>query len=155
MQWAVHSQIPKMTKTPVLRALAPDSAEIKPNPFDDLPIDIAMMIASYLSTREVLFLSLASPATSHKLDLAEFWKYKVRRDMPWFWELDVEKVEDLVNWRGAYFDLRDRAIWGSGNMQLGLVNRKRIWKICEGLAERYLERRAELRLLEVSSESEE
>ena len=143
-QWTGDSKSASTTKTPLLQALTPDFKARVSNPFETLPIDIAVLVALHLDTREVLKLSLASSVTSLKLDLAKFWKIKLRRDIPWVWELIEGDVVENINWREAYFDVWDRCNWDASNRDLGLVNRKTIWRTCEKLVPKFLEKRAEI-----------
>ena len=152
-QWTEDSRSASATKTPLLQALAPDFKARVSNSFEALPIDIAVLIALHLDTRDVLKMSLASSVTSLKLDLAKFWKIKLRRDIPWIWELTEGHVVDGVNWREAYFDIWDRCNWNASNRDLGLVNRKIIWRTCEKLVPKFLEKRAEIIEREMREES--
>jgi len=113
------------------------SRSMDSNPFELLPVDVILGIADMLSIREIFFLSAASPATSHKLNNSEFWKRRIHKDMPWFWDLSLINVVDERTWRRVYFDLWDKCIYASQRRVLGLVNRKRIWNLCLPIAKSY------------------
>ena len=113
------------------------SSNLASNPFELLPLDVVLGISDLLSIREILFLSLASPATFHKLNHSEFWKRRILKDMPWLWDCHLIKVPDQGTWRSVYFDLWNKCIYESQSRILGLVNRKRIWNLCLPIAEAY------------------
>ena len=134
--WQRSANPEVLEKNPMYQAYSFDRAALCSNRFDGLPIDLVLDITDYLTRREVYLLTIASPTTSLKLDLF-FWRRRIKRDMPWLWDLDVDALPDRLNWRHVYHDLWDRCISDSQSRVLGLVNRKKIWHKCLALAETY------------------
>ena len=66
--------------------------------------------------------------------------------MPWLWDLELEDASSNTNWRRLYFDLKGMGSYDSQTRVLGLVNRKRIWRICLPIAQKIVEREKLARL---------
>ncbi|KAL8801841.1 MAG: hypothetical protein Q9182_004191 [Xanthomendoza sp. 2 TL-2023] len=68
-----------------------------------------------------------------------FWKNRIRTDMPWLWDLNLDCNMSYTNvdWRQIYLDMHRRSTFGSSDAILGLVNRRRIWKVFNQLAVNY------------------
>lgn len=67
------------------------------------------------------------------------WRERVQSDMPWLYDLpQLHAREDaIIDWAQVYTDLVDKGRNESDARILGLVNRKRIWKLCEQIASLY------------------
>ena len=105
------------------------------DPFVILSLDSVLDILDLLSIREVLLLSIASVVVSRSLQISDFWRRRVTKDMPWFWDLDYDDSDSNTDWRKVYFDLWRMCVYEYRDRELGLVNRKRIWNISLGLME--------------------
>lgn len=68
-----------------------------------------------------------------------YWESQMKADMPWLWDLPFDDLESCVNlnWHQIYRNLDRMATFGSPDAILGLVNRRRIWKVCNQLAVMY------------------
>lgn len=69
-----------------------------------------------------------------------FWRPRVRRDMPWIYELaslESSMLSKTVDWKAAYKLLDEKSRLFGKSSVLGLANRRRMWKICETIAQVY------------------
>ena len=105
-------------------------------PFSILPLDCILAILDFLSSREVLLLSLAFSVVAQRLRHSDFWRRKASVDMPWLWELNSDIAPKDADWQSVYFDLWNICNYRHQTRLLGLVNRKRIWKICSSIVDR-------------------
>ncbi|KAL1632887.1 hypothetical protein SLS58_011280 [Diplodia intermedia] len=125
------------------------AARIAHDPFAEIPYDILYKILCLLPLDSLMSLANASwPVHVNLLSNHGFWKQLIRRSMPWFFELhelmeDSRLVEDC-DYRKLFLwleqETRPRG-WMDGPF-LAVANRRRIWAVCEQLAERYHERLA-------------
>ena len=124
----------------MLQAYSLDTSPMAESMLAKLPLDLVIDITDYLTRREVYFLSIASPATSRKLDQFAFWRRRIKRSMPWLWDLDPDALPDDLNWRYVYHDLQEKCTYSSLRRVLCLVNRKSLWDSYLSLAEIYRRR---------------
>ena len=142
-RWPLKGDADSFQTNPVVRNCAShqvrDYSRPSTDPFARLFLDNMLDILDLLTIREVLLLSIASPCVSQMLDKSAFWKRRIARDMPWLWELTLDDASSNTNWRRLYFDLLNMCNYNAQTRDLGLVNRKRIWKICLPIARSYLQ----------------
>lgn len=116
------------------------------DPFQKLPPEILFSIMRHLDLPSINRLREASRQAS-QLELSNgFWRSRLLRDMPWLYDLnwahntptpgDVHGL-DAADWTKIYRDLYLASNSGGKNKVHGLVNRRRIWGICEQIAALY------------------
>ena len=113
--------------------------------FDKLPNELRLEILNLLPTASALALKAASWAM---LTTPLSWQQKLASDMPWLWEfrdleVDICKSQKL-NERlyQVKSELEDRSRYKKDTVDEipGLVNRRRIWGVCESIRSLYLEK---------------
>lgn len=124
------------------------------DPFKCLPAELLVQILSYVPTKSILPLQLASPVMRYTGFTLDFWRDRFAQDLPWFWDLpigfngsaftaDDRAKASRVDWAKTYCELKE-ASYLSGvqprdrNLRLGISNRRRIWNVCRQLVEPYL-----------------
>ncbi|PGH27250.1 hypothetical protein AJ80_00960 [Polytolypa hystricis UAMH7299] len=109
------------------------------DPFRGLPFDILHNILIYLPGHSIRAFRKASWFVHDSTRFNSFWKRLIMKEMSWFWEL-----HELINepW-ASELDLKKLFIWidkkttldyGMEGLFMGVVNRRRIWGVCEQLA---------------------
>lgn len=118
--------------------------------FKMLPYDIVYHITELLPISAVLRLCQASWVMNTLLrDDMEFWRRRIKRELlPWFYEL-APLIDGPGPSRAARLDLKKVVAWaekvseprlGKSGPFLALANRRRVWGVCDQLAELYSER---------------
>lgn len=117
------------------------------DPFERLPYEIISGVCSYLPIDSVTQFQEASRAAQSFLSNGT-WRRRIKSDMPWLWDLfedhgrerDVDKA--TIDWRHTYETLDCRGQIESRYIFPGLVNRRRIWKVCSQIAVLYASKTA-------------
>ncbi|KAL2845589.1 hypothetical protein BJX68DRAFT_241969 [Aspergillus pseudodeflectus] len=125
------------------------SNKTQQDPFARLPVELLLTIVGQLPLASMKCLQVASSAVA-RLELSTgFWKRKIRRDMPWLFDLPDpvpahcdENQEEEPDWAKCYADLLERSDPSSPLQIRGLVNRRRIWGVCEEFVQPYATRKA-------------
>lgn len=120
---------------------------VRHDPFARLPYDLVHKISCLLPVKALLDLGKVSwHILSSFQGNGSFWKERIKRAMPWFFELH-ELMEDSEAFEGINFKLLlawadniTTAKIGMYGPSMGIANRRRIWSVCEQLADRYLPR---------------
>ncbi|RAH78375.1 F-box domain protein [Aspergillus japonicus CBS 114.51] len=113
------------------------------SPFGKLPLELVHQICMFLPSEDLKSLAQASLSVHLVTQDNLFWKKFMQWDMPWFWELQAskgQKLNDEVNYKQLYLwlDKMTTARYGMDDANLiGVANRRRIWGVCEELADRY------------------
>ncbi|KAK3367786.1 hypothetical protein B0H63DRAFT_565679 [Podospora didyma] len=118
--------------------------------FRAVPYDIIYQITELTPTSAVLALCKASRVVHALLrGNVGFWRHRIARELPWFYELiplmsDPERVSDLnltkvLSWARKVSEPR----LGMSGPFMSLANRRRIWTVCEQLAELYRKQTSE------------
>lgn len=101
------------------------------------------MISSYLSGESIKSLIQASWPFNRAFRDNLFWKRRIRQDiLPWFWEVRTaftELSDDTNDYRTLYYwldHLTNPRLGVKGSI-MPISNRRRIWKVCEVIKERY------------------
>lgn len=109
-----------------------------------LPLDIIYLIYTHLTAKDAFALMEASFHASAATRNNGFWKQFIKRAiLPWFWEFELfvfDKLTDDTNYKRLYLwlDAITEPRFGMDDgSYLRIANRRRIWKVCEQLAERY------------------
>jgi hypothetical protein len=120
-------------------------SRVKEDPFSRLPYDLIHQISCLLPNKALLDLGSASwPVSSALRNNESFWKERINSEMPWFFELH-ELLEDAA----AFGDksLKRVFVWAEKISTsnsfirgpfMGIVNRRRIWGMCEQIAAHYV-----------------
>ncbi|KAL6236701.1 hypothetical protein BDW75DRAFT_206292 [Aspergillus navahoensis] len=117
----------------------PLTSKIITDPFSTLPAELTSMILSHLNGPSLFALRQASMAIRNETQSQRFWQRKIHDDMPWLWELSSHDTQS-IDFRKAYLylDEKTRPRYGMNDRNwLALANRRRIWRACEFLTEKY------------------
>ncbi|KAL3441809.1 hypothetical protein BJX65DRAFT_287970 [Aspergillus insuetus] len=121
--------------------------ETQQDPFARLPAELLLTIVGHLPLASMKCLQAASSAVA-RLELSNgLWKRRIRRDMPWLFDLpdparSDESQKEEPDWAETYADLLERSDASSPLQIRGLVNRRRIWGVCEEFIQPYATRKA-------------
>lgn len=112
------------------------------DPFRNTPYDVTYLILQYLSGDSIMALSRASWTILTRTRNSSFWKKRLSEDMVWFWELQqyLKSSQHRVrNYKALYLwlDKRTQPLYGLTGAFMGIANRRRIWRPCAELAQRY------------------
>lgn len=107
--------------------------------FETLPLEVLAGTVKMLPSASLKALQVATPAAAWALASGFFWKQRIKVDLPWLWDLPLDQALPTteIYWQQVYWDMDHRSTFGSSDAFLGLVNRRRIWKICHQLAVTY------------------
>ncbi|KAF9885251.1 hypothetical protein FE257_000611 [Aspergillus nanangensis] len=118
------------------------------SPFGNLPLEMIYRICSFLPGESIKALTEASLSMHLVSQHNYFWEKTIQWDMPWLSEFHALKagkekssLPDDINYKRLYLWLDNMTAprYGMDNPSLtGVANRRRIWKVCEQLAPRYL-----------------
>ncbi|KAJ3531938.1 hypothetical protein NM208_g8655 [Fusarium decemcellulare] len=122
------------------------TSQVKRDPFTKLPYDLLDRTLSQLPTRDLVSLANASWTVHSALQDEGFWRRRIKHDMVWFSELHP-LLDDSDFLRGKsrkkiYLWL-DKMTYPRIHMSspfMSIANRRRVWGVCEQLAERYIPR---------------
>lgn len=123
------------------------TAKVTSDPFEKLPYDIIYKICFLLPSASIIDLSMASKQVFTLLNTnTDFWRSCIRSKMPWFFELH-HLLDDLEIMKGkdmmGLFQWATRATTARMYMTgpfMSIANRRRIWEVCERIADPYFER---------------
>ncbi|KAI5456951.1 hypothetical protein BGZ63DRAFT_408421 [Mariannaea sp. PMI_226] len=124
----------------------PDLApRVQHDPFLKLPADLIDSIAFLLPTKDLFNLLNASwVAFSTLSNNTGFWMRCIRGHMPWFFEAhDFLDKSDKLNGKSRKMIYRwlDQVTYPRRHISgpfMSIANRRRVWHVCEQLAEKYL-----------------
>ncbi len=113
------------------------------DPFECLPVEILSEILLLLPRINFIHFRIASSSAAEISLSNGFWKRRINQDMPFLFEISSflgTNTGGSVDWRQVYsdMDIRSRVKNVSSKGFLGLINRRRIWKICQQIAVVYL-----------------
>jgi hypothetical protein len=121
-------------------------AKVRNDPYEKLPLNLLHLFASFLQPQELVNASKASWYVHTAFHSSQaFWKDRIRRDLPWFYEL-----QGLLNGTGVQsgpaLNFKGVFLWALEmttpklNMRgpfMWLANRRRIWGVCERISALY------------------
>ena len=118
---------------------------VKNDPFTQLPYDLIYKISTMLDGDDLFSLARASwPVHTLLRGVGQFWQQRLKKNMPWFFELQDVLERDQTLLQGT--DPKRLYLWAEKvtrprrwvtGLFMGVVNRRRIWSACEQLAEGY------------------
>ncbi|RFU26663.1 hypothetical protein B7463_g9679, partial [Scytalidium lignicola] len=123
------------------------TARVTHDPFEKLPYDVLYRICLLLPSKSILDLVMASRQLYSVLNHNDdFWRQRIKRTMPWFFEvqglLDNPQIMEGKNMMGLFRwaskETTPRTYMSSPYMSI--ANRRRIWGVCEQLANAYFTR---------------
>ena len=115
--------------------------------FDKLPYELRQKIFDLLPFPSVLALKAASWSMHVFPDGS--WKQKLETDIPWLWEVhDIDPfksqaLEARLSKMNADLEKKSQYTEGTVNYIPGLVNRRRIWVVCEQIRSLYYDKLGE------------
>ncbi|KAJ5520026.1 hypothetical protein N7463_000479 [Penicillium fimorum] len=121
---------------------APRSEDI----FNRLPAELRHCIFELLPAGSILALKAASLAMHATSLPGDFWKHRLKSEMPWLWEIhdvDIFQSQELEGKASNLLvNIQKKSQYTSENDDyiFGLANRRRIWRVCEQIRSRYLEK---------------
>lgn len=117
------------------------------HPFSSMPTEIVLQILLSLSAESIQAFRASSRAAA-SLELGKsFWKSHMRRHLPWLYDLPVDDIEDSerVAWGQVESFLLHITNESNPAKELALANRRRIFSVCEQIADEYWKQEATLR----------
>jgi hypothetical protein len=114
------------------------------DPFKPVPPEIMLLIMSDLDIAAIQRFRMASRKAA-LVDLNRFWKRRLFRDMPWLFDFPVDSRSEnshTIDWQKVYRALYLASVSSYKGKIHALVNRRRIWSLCEQVSMRYHSRRA-------------
>ena len=157
LQFLVADPGPKLGFGKVLQTLLPSQLfkeasppvdlahKIQSDPLMVLPYDVLHGIIAYLSIEDGISLMEASWHVFTSTRDNNFWKHMLRIHMfPWFGELkdflNTTTFPSSFDFKGLFLWLDDATTpeYAMRGPLIGIVNRRRIWKICQQLVPQYL-----------------
>ncbi|KAJ5210857.1 hypothetical protein N7491_010669 [Penicillium cf. griseofulvum] len=114
--------------------------------FNRLPAELRHWVFDYLPAGSIIALKAASFAMHTTTLPGEFWKHRLRSQIPWLWEIhdiDVFQSQDVEDKASKLLlDIEKKSQYTSENDDyiFGLANRRRIWGVCEQIRTRYFEK---------------
>ncbi|KAJ5651970.1 hypothetical protein N7507_009396 [Penicillium longicatenatum] len=115
--------------------------------FDKLPFELCQNIFNLLPIASVL----AVKAASYSMHTCPYmsWKQKLETDMPWLWEVhDIDPFKSQAMEAGLskiFEEIEKKSRYNKEMVDYipGLVNRRRIWTVCEDIRSLYHDKLAE------------
>lgn len=114
--------------------------------FNSLPPGLRLGILRLLPAGSILALKAASWAMHTTTLPREFWKHRLRSEMPWLWEIhdidvfESQELEDKASKLLLEIPVKSQYTSKNDDYILGLANRRRIWGVCEQIRRLYFEK---------------
>ncbi|KAF3394026.1 hypothetical protein F1880_005532 [Penicillium rolfsii] len=124
---------------------SPSQSPPREDIFDKLPYELRHEIFTLLPSGSILALKAASWSMHITTLSCEFWRDKLKAEIPWLWEIHEVNVfhsqESEERASKVLLDIHKKSTYTSENDDyiMGLANRRRIWGVCEQIRARYLE----------------
>jgi hypothetical protein len=121
------------------------------DPFSVIPDDVMHMILSLLPAESIMAVRVVSEAIHNFTSRNEFWKWLMKWEMPWLWELaDISSPTTNFKILYSWLDQKTKGYSGMKGPFMGIANRRRIWSTCEEIADKYHARLRETRIANAS-----
>jgi len=147
-QLAVHLEsIPELLVDEEKKGSESTTVQDRYDIFDKLPFELCQNIFNLLPIASVLAIKAAS-YSMHACPY-ESWKQKLETDMPWLWEvhdIDPFKSQAMEARLSKMFEeIEKKSRYNKETVDYipGLVNRRRIWGVCEEIRSLYHDKLAE------------
>jgi len=135
-----YGQLPRHARPDISdRPIPPSSKGQMFDVFKTLPLETMTGIVENLPGTSFKAFQAVTPAATRALASKFFWKRRITSDMPWLWDLPHDQALPCTetDWQQVYWDMDRRSTFQSSDAIPGLVNRRRIWKVCHQLAVMY------------------
>ncbi|KAJ6109922.1 hypothetical protein N7486_002157 [Penicillium sp. IBT 16267x] len=147
-QLAIHlGIIPELLADVEKKSSESRTVQDKYDIFDKLSFELREMIFNLLPIASVLAIKAAS--FSMHATPCESWRQKLETDMPWLWEvhdIDPFKSQEMeARFSKMFEELEKKSRYNKETFDYipGLVNRRRIWVVCEDIRSLYHDKLAE------------
>ncbi|KAI7199785.1 hypothetical protein KC316_g3139 [Hortaea werneckii] len=158
--WTYYYLDPLESDNEDLQANAGRAIPVRPNParkvvgenrprqgdlFQNLPEELMMAIADFLPEKDLISLMLASRATYGATRSQSFWKRRLQRDAPWYWEAFSSSSPSVINsyeeeYQKIMMQARRPVELAKRNQHVsGLANRRRVWQASQEALKMYAE----------------
>ena len=112
------------------------------DPFERLPYEILIRIFIFLPFESIVPFRIASHPANIPIP-NQFWRWRIQNDMPWLWDLFdsaamTKTSRYVIDWRKVYISLKACSDDFFHDHIPGLINRQRIWNVCNQLAVLYI-----------------
>ncbi|ETS78229.1 hypothetical protein PFICI_10291 [Pestalotiopsis fici W106-1] len=141
-----YSEFPAADKSGLARPGLPSRQTSSHDPFKRVPPEVMLFIFQHLDWHSINQFR-ASSRQAAQLELSNrYWSSRLYQDMPWLYDIPLEmwkgkfQFPDDLDWTKIYRDLYLSSDTESKAKIHGLVNRRRIWGICQQIADFYNER---------------
>lgn len=143
-------QLPRIAdaeSSEVLTAGGSSEGRVTDESFSHLPPEIWYRILPLLPTHDMNNLRASSRSLARLALDNSFWRTRFVRDLPWAPEsaIDIHTNSADVDWKRTYQFFLQVSDLDNDECLLGLANRRRIFKICERIAEIYWRKNAEIK----------
>jgi len=135
-----YGQLPRHARPDVSdRSITQSSKGWMFDVFKTLPLETMTNIVENLPGTSLKELQAITPAAVKAMASEYSWKRRIKSDMPWLWDFPLEQALPCTetDWQKVYWDMDRRSTFQSSDAIPGLVNRRRIWKVCHQLAVMY------------------
>lgn len=147
-----YASLPAKKHSGKPRAALRSPANSNQDPLSHLNLELISQIMYHADVKDVQNFRLASRfAAQIALDDA-FWKRRLLKDMPWLFDFPVNPVSKgapaPIGWAEVYRELFRRSDTAHADRVLGLVNRRRIWGLCNTISEVYMSKELQAKELQ-------
>ncbi|KAI7264264.1 hypothetical protein KC345_g8881 [Hortaea werneckii] len=111
--------------------------------FQKLPEELTIAIADFLPGKDLVSFMLASRVAYGATRSQSFWRRRLQRDAPWYWEAFSTSSPSVINsyeeeYQKAMMQARRPVELAKRNQHVsGLANRRRIWEVSQQVLEMY------------------
>ncbi|KAI6816388.1 hypothetical protein KC340_g15002 [Hortaea werneckii] len=113
--------------------------------FQNLPEELTVAIADFLPEKDLVSMMLASRAAYGATRSQSFWKRRLQRDAPWYWEAFSTSSPSVISsyeevYQKVMMQARRPLELAKRNQHVsGLANRRRVWDVSQQVLKMYAE----------------
>ncbi|KAI6895871.1 hypothetical protein KC318_g6588 [Hortaea werneckii] len=113
--------------------------------FQNLPEELTVAIADFLLGKDLVSMMLASRAAYGATRSQSFWKRRLQRDAPWYWEAFSTRSPSVISsyeevYQKVMMQARRPLELAKRNQHVsGLANRRRVWDVSQQVLKMYAE----------------
>ncbi|KAI7494026.1 hypothetical protein KC367_g8322 [Hortaea werneckii] len=113
--------------------------------FENLPEELTVAIADFLPEKDLVSMMLASRTAYCATRSQSFWKRRLQRDAPWYWEAFSTSSPSVINnyeeeYQKVMMQARRPVELAKRSQHVsGLANRRRIWEVSQQVLKMYAE----------------